>query len=99
MPNNIYIDLAIAQNFIIVESDVALLEAIRRMNQSNAVTRAHQSNHEWSLDQEVCVLVTAHNRLIGIFTKGDVLRLIEQQVDLLKVKIGDAIIQSAIAIP
>lgn len=99
MPNNIYIDLAIAQNFIIVESDVALLEAIRRMNQANAVTRAHQSKHEWLLDQEVCVLVTAHNRLIGIFTKGDVLRLIEQQVDLLKVKIGDAIIQSAIAIP
>ncbi|MFO0212921.1 MAG: CBS domain-containing protein, partial [Pseudanabaena sp.] len=99
MPNNIYIDLAITQNFIIVESDVALLEAIRRMNQANAVTRAHQSKHEWLLDQEVCVLVTAHNRLIGIFTKGDVLRLIEQQVDLLKVKIGDAIIQSAIAIP
>lgn len=97
MPNNIYIDLAIAQNFITVESDVALLDVMRRMNQA-AVTQERQSKHGWLVDREICVLVTAHNRLIGIFTKGDVLRLIEQQVDLQKLNIGDAIAQPAITI-
>jgi PAS domain S-box-containing protein len=93
MPNNIYIDLAIAQNFITVESDVGLLDVIRRMNQANAVTREHPFEYGWLVDREICVLVTAHNRLMGIFTKGDVLRLIEQQVDLQKSKIVDVITQ------
>ncbi len=98
MPNNIYIDLAIAQNFITVESDVALLDVIRIMNQVNMVTREHQSEYRWLVDREVCVLVTTQNRLTGIFTKEDILRLIEQQLDLQKLRIADVITQPAIVI-
>ncbi|MFM7885348.1 MAG: PAS domain S-box protein [Pseudanabaena sp.] len=91
MPKNIYVDLAIAPNFITVAPWLALRDVIRRMNQATVFIREESSDYGWRGNLEVCVLVIDHNRLMGIFTKGDVLRLIEQQVDLQEVKIVDAI--------
>jgi PAS domain S-box-containing protein len=81
--NSIYLDLAIDLNPIIVSPKILVLEAIRLMNQS-----FNSSDSEYSCDHSLldaragCVLVVDENKLIGIFSKWDVLELVQKQVNL-----------------
>ena len=90
--NSIYLDLAIDLNPIMVAPNIFVLEAISLMNQS-----FNSSNSEQSCDRSLlearagCVLVVDQNKLIGLFSKWDVLELVQKQVNLQSLQIVNVI--------
>jgi PAS domain S-box-containing protein len=81
--NSIYLDLAIDLNPIIVAPKIFVLEAIRLMNQSLNSSASEQSYDRSLLEARAgCVLVVNENKLIGIFSKWDILELVQKQVNL-----------------
>lgn len=89
---SIYIDLAIDRNHIIVAPDSSVLEAIGLMNQLvDTVDLERPWDRRLLEARSSCVLVAEGERLLGIFTKWDVLKLVQKQVDLKSLKISDAI--------
>ncbi len=96
-PNSIYINLAIDFHPLIVAPNISVLDAIGLMNQAINSSKLEQYPDLRSLGSRASsVLVVDADRIIGIFTKGDVLHLVEKQVDLKKLKIADVITAPAI---
>lgn len=99
IPNSIYIDLAIDRQPIIVASDISLFDVICSMNQLIASVDLIQPIDRRLLESRAsCVLVADGDRLLGLFTKWDVLSLVAAQQDLQKLKIGDVITQPPVVI-
>ncbi len=86
--NSIYLDLAIDRSPLTVAANCLVLEAISLMSQSNS---EQSSNHRFLAARSSCVLVVSENKLIGIFSVGDVLHLVEKQADLQNLSMSDAI--------
>ncbi|PZO39230.1 MAG: hypothetical protein DCF19_14790 [Pseudanabaena frigida] len=92
IPNSIYIDLAIDPQPRIISPDVSVIDVIKWMNQSiDSSTLERDVDNRLLESRSSCILVVDGDRLVGIFTKNDVLRLVERQVDLHQFKISDVI--------
>lgn len=90
--NSIYLDLAIDHCPIIIAPESFVLEAISLMNQSVDSLDSEQSCDCRLLEaRSSCVLVVDGNKLLGIFSKWDVLHLVHKQVNIQKLRIVDVI--------
>ncbi|BBC26505.1 PAS domain S-box protein [Pseudanabaena sp. ABRG5-3] len=99
IPNSIYIDLAINHQPIIVAPDVSLFDVICLMNQLvYAVDLSQPMDYRFLESRTSCVLVVDEDKLLGLFTKWDVLNLVVEQKDTQKLKIGDVITPPSIVI-
>lgn len=97
--NSIYLDLAIDLNPIIVSPESSVLEAISLMNQLLDSSEFDRSADLRLLEARAsCVLVDDGSKLIGIFSKLDVMHLVEKQVNLQGLQIVDVISDSPIVI-
>jgi PAS domain S-box-containing protein len=97
--NSIYLDLAIDLNPIIVALKISVLEAISLMNQVIDSSELDQAVDRSLLESRAgCVLVVDQNKLIGIFSKWDVLELVQKQVNLQSLQIADVICEQPIVI-
>lgn len=98
IPSSTYIDLAIATHPIIVAPDVLLFDVICSMNQLAVSDASPHVDYRLQEARTSCVLVVDNEGLIGIFTKGDVLRLVVEQVDFQIAKIGDVMAKPSIVL-
>ena len=90
--NSIYLDLAIDRNPIIVAPNILVLDAIRLMNQLLDSSASKQPTDQILLEARAsCVLVVDGSKLIGIFSKLDVMHLVQKQVNLQSVQIVDVL--------
>lgn len=89
--NSIYLDLAIDRCPIMIAPERSVLEAISLMNQMIDSNYGQPCDSRLLEARASCVVVVDENRLIGIFSKWDVLRLVQNQVDLQRLQIIDAI--------
>ncbi|WP_271255076.1 GAF domain-containing protein [Pseudanabaena sp. Chao 1811] len=79
--------LAIIREPLVVSADVTVMETIALMSSGRSQCDAenHSDNHQQQFQQEAsssCVLVLEGEKLIGIMTERDVVRLSAQQQDL-----------------
>ncbi len=100
LQNSIYIDLAIDRYPIMISPEISVLEAIRLMNQSidSSVLETSGNRSRLLEARASCVLIVQSRKLLGIFTKWDVLHLVEQNADFQKLQIADVIIDPPIVI-
>ncbi|MFZ4557990.1 MAG: PAS domain S-box protein, partial [Pseudanabaena sp.] len=78
---------AIITNPLVVSADATVMEAIALMSSGRSLCDAenHSDNHQQQFQQETrssCVLVLEGEKLIGVVTERDVVRLSAQQQDL-----------------
>jgi len=96
--NSIYLDLAIDHCPTMIAPESSVLEAISLMNQMIDSNYGQPCDSKLLEARASCVVVVDENRLIGIFSKWDVLRLVQNQVDLQRLQIIDAICDHPIVI-
>ncbi|MDX2255111.1 MAG: PAS domain S-box protein [Pseudanabaenaceae cyanobacterium bins.39] len=89
-----YIDFAIDRHPIIMSSQSLVTDAIKQMNQSMALSSGACQGldiHDLHLlkSRANCVVVVEVQKFLGIFTRCDVMRLIEQRGDLTGLHLGD----------
>jgi len=81
-----------------IAPESSVLEAISLMNQMIDSNYGQPCDSKLLEARASCVVVVDENRLIGIFSKWDVLRLVQNQVDLQRLQIIDAICDHPIVI-
>lgn len=96
--NSIYLDLAIVGEPLTIKSDVAIIAAIRLMNQSLHAAEIEHCNRRLLESRSSCVLVMNGQQLLGVFSKWDVLRLVEEQVDLYQTPMSEVIMAAPILV-
>jgi PAS domain S-box-containing protein len=96
--NSIYLDLAIVGQPLTINPDVAIIAAIRLMNQSLHAAETEHCDRRLLESRASCVLVMNGVQLLGTFSKWDVLRLVEQDVDLYQTLMSKAIMADPILI-
>jgi PAS domain S-box-containing protein len=95
---------AIVRNLIIVSPDATVVEAIAAMSSEDSVcpvaqTVTGQLEEVYTGTQSSCVFIVAEDRLVGIFTERDVIKLSANRPDLTNVRIGDVAISPVISLP
>ncbi|WP_055074305.1 PAS domain S-box protein [Pseudanabaena sp. 'Roaring Creek'] len=90
LEKSIYLDLAIDRDPLIISPEKSVWEAIGILNRLiDAVESADRSCDRRLLEARTsCILIVDGERLMGVFSQQDVLRLVEKQVDFAKLPIA-----------